>query len=115
MSLTIFEVFSALGEGKKITRGKAPSGRYIELTDMGIIDNTGKAVPTDKMRLRPDWEIYEPPKPKKKYWQWKVCDTYGWHRPHCYYDDDGVDTAGDQNRDWDGVEKIKIEEDFVEV
>ena len=63
------------------------------------------------------WHPYTEPKKLKRFWQWKVRGDY-WYRPDFYLDDDGIDTAGSQfytRNTWESLEKIKIEDDYIEV
>jgi hypothetical protein len=63
------------------------------------------------------WSIYEPPKEKKKYYQWKLKRIFGyWHRTNSYLNDEGKNTNGYLlYDDWSTIEKIRIDDDFVEV
>jgi len=61
------------------------------------------------------WSIYEPPKEKKKYYQWKIKTTH-WHRAEIYLDDNGIDTCGNLVFTyWSTLEKIRIDDDYVYV
>jgi hypothetical protein len=63
-----------------------------------------------------DWSIYEPPKEKKKYYQWKINRGGIWYRPDHYLNDEGKNTNGYLPcDDWSTIEKIRIDDDFVEV
>jgi hypothetical protein len=61
-------------------------------------------------------------KPKKRYWAWKIKHPgigY-WHRVEDYVDEQGIRTDGKNyllggNETWSSIDKIKIEDDFVEV
>ena len=61
----------------------------------------------------------EAQKQKRKFYQWKVKkmhDDYSWQRIPMYLDEEGKDTLDrDYYNDWHNFEKIKIENDFVEV
>jgi hypothetical protein len=60
----------------------------------------------------------EPPKQKKKFWQWKVkySKEGAWQRPDTYLNDLGMATNGVAAwKDWQDLDKVKIENDFVEV
>lgn len=63
----------------------------------------------------------EAPKEKvlKRFWAWRIkpSDHSHWVRGSCYMDDEGVFTSGDRpyGEKWSEREKIKIEDDFVDV
>lgn len=64
-----------------------------------------------------NWEEYIPPVPRKRtkrYWQWKINKT-AWHKSGNYLDDNGRDTYGKSYKGWSEIEKIKIEDDYIEV
>jgi len=57
-----------------------------------------------------------PPKQKKRYWQWKIKDKE-WFRADRYFDENGNSTIGGHyiGTSWHLLDKIKIEDDYVEV
>lgn len=64
----------------------------------------------------------EKPKQKKRYWAWRVrCETTGcWNKCKGYLDDKGnfagaYDCMGRDEKVWDKTEKIKDENDYIEV
>lgn len=62
--------------------------------------------------------LLEPPKSKKRYWQWKIkIISNAWFRSSKYMDEAGFDTIGGRTIalcDWRDADKIKIEDDWVE-
>lgn len=57
-----------------------------------------------------------PPKQKKKYWRWKIGENTGWYCHDHYLDESGLSTGGWRYINfWDDKQKIKVEDDFVEV
>jgi hypothetical protein len=56
------------------------------------------------------------PKQKTKYWQWKVKGLDGfWYRHHIYYNDEGFNTKDERLNGWEKSEKIKIDNEYIEV
>ena len=87
------------------------------------------AFTADGQRFTHDYEFFprlelveKREKPKKRYWAWKIKHPgigY-WHRVEDYVDEEGSRTDGKEyllggNKTWSSIEKIKIEDDFVEV
>jgi hypothetical protein len=77
----------------------------------------------ESVGTKPWVDVYQdcsltPPKTKKRSWQWKIRDNC-WYRTSSYYDDEGMDTYGGQyssnGDDWHMLDKIKIEDDYIEV
>jgi len=58
---------------------------------------------------------FTPPEKTKRFWQWKLCIDDMWFRCSAYYDDAGRTTKGECYRDWGRMEKVKFEDDFVDV
>jgi hypothetical protein len=103
------EIYEALLSGKKL--------KYKESNAIIFLGNNGmiNGCTAWSFSMPSDFEIYEEPKPKKRYWIWRLKKG-SWYRPMRYLDDKGRDTSGDkQFSDWDETEKIKIESDFIEV
>jgi hypothetical protein len=67
------------------------------------------------------WSVFReeytltPPKKTKRFWQWKICCGRAWIRGDLYRDDDGMATNGGFFPNWCGMEKVKFEDDFVDV
>jgi len=80
----------------------------------------GETILKESVVLSPDhckdWSI-EPPKAKRKYWLWSIENYDGiWIKNYLYLDDCGMDTKGNrQYSRWEKLEKIKHENEFVEV
>jgi len=71
--------------------------------------------PTD-IRLTLSQFTLTPPKKLKRYFQWKLDNGSGWFRRDEYICDNGQGTGGyDVFNNWSGLEKIKIENDYIDV
>lgn len=118
--MTIEEALRALADGKKV-RAECGSLVYYIKVEHGTIfyslpedgsGSTGFSFGTEYT-----YSIHEPPKPKKRYWQWKLQGRT-WVRHSQYMDDDGRCSDGTryfESREWDRMKKIKIEDDFIDV
>lgn len=63
-----------------------------------------------------NWQLYVEPKLKKKYWRWRFNNLGLWMPTPIYLDESGRDTTGlAYSNYWETADKIKIEDDFVEV
>lgn len=83
-----------------------------------INENDYKEIKIDdflKCETLDDVQALIKPKEKKRYWQWKLNTFTGWERINPYLDDNGYDTKGVVLKDWDKMEKTKIEDDYIEV
>jgi len=57
-----------------------------------------------------------PPKVLKRYHQYKISSNGYWKRMSLYVDEEGKDTMGEhQFSQWDLVDKIRIEDDYIEL
>jgi hypothetical protein len=58
-------------------------------------------------------------RPKKRYWLWRIkSKTTGWYKHSSYMDDDGNFTDGYipySKKNWNDMEKIKHESEFIDV
>lgn len=119
--MTIEEVLRALADGKKVKAECGSLWFYLKIQDGTILyssledggGSTGFSFGTEYT-----YSIYEPPKPKKRYWQWKLNVDGQWWRHVNYMDDKGFYTDGTryfEGSKWDEIEKIKIEDDYIEV
>ena len=102
------EIFVFLGKGGKL----AFNDGYVHFNEKGIlVDNFGTRrclTFTD----HEEWHPYE--EPKKRYWQWKIKNAY-WLRKDIYLNDNGLSTNNARlYNNWDTMEKIKIESDFID-
>lgn len=68
------EIYQALLDGKKITRGK--SGHYLQNINGMVKWEDGKANHED-FSDSTEWKIYEDPKPKKKIMLYRYTYKYG--------------------------------------
>lgn len=64
-------------------------------------------------------EMDEESNPKKRYWLWSTKNkgfcSGGWIKRLKYYDDNGYTTTGHLFGMWDEMEKIKHENEFIDV
>lgn len=64
-------------------------------------------------------EMEEASKPKKRYWLWSTKNkgfcSGDWIKQLKYYDDNGYTTTGHLSEIWDKLEKIKHENEFIDV
>lgn len=65
---------------------------------------------------------FYPPKTKKRYYQWMINDPCrGWEKTNIYYNENGFSTTGylfttfSNEQRWYELEKIKCEDDFIEL
>ena len=114
------EIYEALIAGK--TLESDTNGALIKLNKSGntVHSDIGRenwGCYNETFSIPENWSIYEPPKEKKKYYQWKICDTNSkWYRPDSYLDGEGMNTEGKPySFIWSTLEKIRIDDDYVEV
>jgi hypothetical protein len=107
------EMYEHLVKGGKLRDKNWPKEEYVNLNEEGeLVDNEKDSC--DILFANPhNWEIYK--EPKKRYWIWKV-KAPSWFKTSEYLDDQGNNSLDDVwIENWDSVEKVKIEDDFVEV
>lgn len=65
----------------------------------------------------PKIELIEQAKKKvtKRYWQWKICGSAGYYRFEHYMDEEGMSTNRSHRYDLRSIERIKIEDDYVDI
>lgn len=125
--MTIKEVLRALADGKIVKAECDSLVYYIKVQD-GTVYHSSTAYHSSftdsggytgfSFKADYTYSIFEPPKPKRRYWQWKLNADGQWWRHTYYLDDKGFYTDGTgyfESGEWDKMEKIKIEEDFIEV
>lgn len=116
--MTIEEVLRALADGHKINDRTWDAEGYIYLSGEVIKCEKGLTQDFDILATLVDPYIWHEPKPKKRYWQWKLNVRGHWFRNATYMDDNGFYSDGTryfESREWDKMEKIKIEDDYIEV
>lgn len=119
--MTIEEVLRALVDGKTVRAEDGSwivyvgmrEGTVVYSSDPNNLINTSFSFDTSYT-----YSIYEPPKPKKRYWQWKLCDPSGrWIRNDYYTDEEGKTTGSGATvaSFTTAIERIRIEDDYIEV
>jgi len=62
-----------------------------------------------------DFIPYIEPKKKKKYYLYNINGNEGWCRTIRFINDEGYDTHGNKDALWDQTEKVKLENEYIEV
>lgn len=119
--MTIEEVLKALVDGKTVKAECGVMCFYLKIQDGTILHSSLEEGGGSKgFSFGPEYtySIYEPPKEKKRYWAWKIKVGGYWYRNLNYMDDNGFRSDGSMhhlNTAWNEMEKIKIEDDFIDV
>lgn len=115
--LTPPEALQALLDGKKLCSSEWKFD-FIHIINKRLVDKYNQDADLDLL-LNYSWEIYEEPKPKKRYWIWSFKfknPESPWRKYDNYLDDNGVETNGLIDMDnFDELEKIKHENEFIDI
>lgn len=103
-------------KGAKISWLKADKGEYIYLDTEYFIWKDNNNINTNNYDLANDDFIpYKENKEKRKYHLYNIDDGDGWERTLSFLDENGYDTTGYKQYDFNNIKKQKLENEFIEV
>jgi len=110
------EATQALLDGKKIRETSWIKGSYAYLVDGKLISERGNSAILCDCNIGEFFELYEEPKPKKRYWLWDTVLFIDGPVFKCsyYMDDTGINTHGEQMKDKSQLIR-KHENEFIDV